>query len=49
MQYLDMIDLHNPDRDLRQLGYVQGKPKDPFRPNNADKSKVATSYSIKYT
>ncbi|KAK9113816.1 hypothetical protein Syun_020613 [Stephania yunnanensis] len=49
MRYLDIIEPHNLDRVMRQLGYVQGILKDPFQPIDADMSKLATLYYVKYT
>ncbi|KAK9110229.1 hypothetical protein Sjap_018289 [Stephania japonica] len=31
------------------MGYVQGKPKDHFRPIDVDRSSLGISYSVKYT
>ncbi|KAK9160322.1 hypothetical protein Syun_006663 [Stephania yunnanensis] len=48
MRFMDFIEPHNPARVLRQMGYVQGIPKKPYKPIYADRSKLAHTYSVKY-
>ncbi|KAK9145707.1 hypothetical protein Sjap_005610 [Stephania japonica] len=49
LKYLNIVEPYNLDWVMRQIGYVQSKLKDPFRPINADRSSLAKSYSVKYT
>ncbi|KAK9163095.1 hypothetical protein Syun_003997 [Stephania yunnanensis] len=47
-RFMDVIEPHNPARVLRQMGYVRGIPKNPYKPIYAYRSKLAHTYSVKY-
>ncbi|KAK9105636.1 hypothetical protein Scep_022480 [Stephania cephalantha] len=49
MKFMDIVEPHNPIRVLRQMGYVQRIPRDPYRPIDVDRSRLGQLYSVKYS
>lgn len=49
MRYMDIIEPHNPNRVLRQMGYIQRIPRAPYRAIDADRNRFAHAYMVKYS
>ncbi|KAK9157337.1 hypothetical protein Scep_003911 [Stephania cephalantha] len=49
MKFMDIVEPHNPIRVLRQMEYAQRIPRDPYRPIDAERSRLGQLYSVKYS
>ncbi|KAK9158210.1 hypothetical protein Scep_004784 [Stephania cephalantha] len=49
MQFMDIVQPHNPIRVLQQMGYVERILTEPYRPIGADRRSMANLYNVKYS